>query len=107
MSGADPGRRCAVEVTLSVIGGKWKPIIIYHLYAGGPHRFTTLSRKLPQVSDRILARTLRELQDDRIVRRTVDAAMPVRVEYSLTEEGLSLVPVLQAMSAWGCGRSQG
>ena len=95
---------CAVEATLAVIGGKWKPILLFHLLTG-PHRYSTLQRMVPRATDRMLTRSLRELQQDRLVSRSVYAEVPVRVEYALTAKGRSLVPILQAMSDWGSGKS--
>lgn len=97
-------RDCAVEVTVAMIGGKWKPIILFHLFKGGVLRFSELARKLPQVSDRILTRQLRELESDGLLRRQVYAQVPPRVDYDLTSDGRSLIPVLQAMSDWGYKR---
>lgn len=101
---ASGAARCAVEVTVAMIGGKWKPIILFHLFQGGVLRFSELRRKLPKVSERILARQLRELEADRLVRRTVHPQVPPKVEYELTGDGHSLVPILQAMSDWGYAR---
>jgi len=67
-------------------------------------RFSELARRLPQVSDRILTRQLRELEGDGLVLRRVFAQVPPRVEYELTPDGLSLIPVLEAMSYWGSRR---
>lgn len=93
--------KCAVEITVGVIGGKWKPIILFHIFTGELVRFSEIKRRLPQVSDRMLTRQLKELEADGLVVRDVRATVPLRVEYSLTEEGKSIVPVLQAMSEWG------
>jgi DNA-binding HxlR family transcriptional regulator len=94
---------CAVEATVAVIGGKWKPIILFHLLAGSK-RFSELQRAVPQASDRMLTRSLRELEQDKLVERTIFAEVPVRVEYALTADGRSLIPVLNAMSRWGNSR---
>lgn len=96
----DAERRCAVEVTVAVIGGKWKPISLFHLMSG-TLRFGELHRRLPRVGERVLTRQLRELEADRLVVRRAHAQVPPRVEYSLSEEGRSLVPVLETMSRWG------
>ena len=93
---------CSVEVTLSVIGGTWKPIIIYNLMRG-KKRCMELSRAIPSATQRMLTLQLRELEADGIVQRTVYAEVPPRVDYELTELGLSLEPVLEAMRAWGLG----
>ena len=94
---------CAVEVTVALIGGKWKPILLFHLLEG-PRRYSQLQRLVPRASDRMLTRSLRELEDDGLVRRTVFAEVPPRVEYGLTSHGRSLVPILEAMSEWGTAR---
>jgi DNA-binding HxlR family transcriptional regulator len=101
-----PGNQdmCAVEVTVAVIGGKWKPIIMFHLVSG-EKRFSDLKRLLPQTSDRMLTRSLRELEQDELIKREIMAEVPVRVTYSLTDDGTSLIPVLNAMSDWGIARS--
>jgi len=99
----DQARRrygCAVEVTLAVMGGKWKPVILYQLL-GGPKRFGELRKHFGGVSQRSLTLQLRELEADGIVHRQVFAEVPPRVEYSLTEYGRTLAPVLDAMRAWG------
>ncbi len=95
---------CAVEAAVAVIGGKWKPILLFHLLSGA-RRFSHLQRLVPQASDRMLTRSLRELEQDRLVVRRVFAEVPVRVEYSLAPDGESLIPVLNAMSDWGRKRS--
>jgi DNA-binding HxlR family transcriptional regulator len=92
---------CPVEVTLAVIGGKWKAVLIFHMARGGPHRFAELRRKTTGISDRVLTRQLRELETDGIVSREVFAEVPPRVEYSLTQYGESLQPVTEAMCEWG------
>lgn len=94
---------CAVEATVAVIGGKWKPILLFHLLSG-QKRYSELQKLLPLASDRMLTRSLRELEQDRIISRTIIPEVPVRVEYALTKDGLSLIPVLNAMSAWGNSR---
>ncbi|MGF6229046.1 DNA-binding HxlR family transcriptional regulator [Inquilinus ginsengisoli] len=99
----DQARRpygCAVEVTLAVMGGKWKPVILYQLL-DGPRRFGELRKHFGGVSQRSLTLQLRELEADGIVNRHVFAEVPPRVEYSLTEYGRTLAPVLDAMKAWG------
>lgn len=95
---------CAVETTVAVIGGKWKPILLFHLLSG-VKRFSELQRLVPQASDRMLTRSLRELEQDRLVVREVFAEVPVRVEYSLSPDGETLIPVLNAMSDWGRNRA--
>ncbi len=95
---------CAVEVTLSVMGGTWKPIILFHLLRGRM-RFSDLGRAIPSVTQRMLTLQLRELEDDRIITRTVYPEVPPRVEYELTALGRSLEPILISMRDWGQGYS--
>lgn len=91
---------CPVEITMDVIGGKWKAVILYHLM-DGTKRFGELKRLYPKVSQRILTLQLRELESDQIVRRTVYAEVPPKVEYSLTDFGKSLIPLIKELKAWG------
>lgn len=91
---------CPVETTISVIGGTWKPIILFHLISG-KMRFMQLSRCIPSVTQRMLTLQLRELEVDGIVLRTVHPEVPPRVEYELTALGFSLKPLLVMMNNWG------
>ena len=91
---------CPVETTLRVIEGRWKVMTLYHLLKG-MKRFNELNRLLAGISPRTLAKQLRELERDGIVRRKVYPEIPPRVEYTLTPLGRSLEPVLQSMHAWG------
>jgi DNA-binding HxlR family transcriptional regulator len=91
---------CPVQVTLDVIGGRWKPLALYHL-RGGTRRFNELRRMMPGVTQRMLTATLRELERDGIIRREVFPEVPPRVEYTTTALGESLFPILDAMAAWG------
>ncbi len=95
-----PILRCPVETTLGIIGGKWKPLILYYL-TQGTCRFNQLKRMLPDVTQQMLTLQLRELERDGIVHRKIYAEVPPKVEYSLTELGRSLEPILLAMLAWG------
>ncbi len=95
---------CAVEAAVMVIGGKWKPMLLYHLLSG-KKRFSELQRLIPQASDRMITKSLRELEQDKMIIREVFAEVPVRVEYSLTKDGETIIPILTAMSDWGNQRS--
>ncbi len=91
---------CPVVFTTHVIGGKWKPSILYYLQ-GRVRRFSELQKLLAGPTKKMLTQQLRELERDEIVRRKVYAEVPPRVEYSLTKHGESLRPILRLMSAWG------
>ena len=91
---------CVVEVTLSVMGGTWKPVILFHLLHG-KKRFSELNRTIGSITQRMLTLQLRELEASGIVLRTVHAEVPPRVDYELTDLGRRLQPVLVAMRNWG------
>ena len=91
---------CPVTATISVIGGKWKTIILWILYKG-TYRFSELKRMIPKITQKMLTQQLRELERDGIVHREVYPVVPPKVEYSLTERGHTLVPILRAMENWG------
>ncbi len=91
---------CPVEATLELIGGKWKGIVLFYLL-DGRLRFSELKRKIGCVTQRMLTKQLRELEDTGLVNRIVYAEVPPRVEYELTEEGESLRPILHALKKWG------
>ncbi|SDD64013.1 transcriptional regulator, HxlR family [Cupriavidus sp. YR651] len=91
---------CAVEVTLSVIGGLWKPVILFHLMHE-KKRFMELTRLLPNTTQRMLTLQLRELEADGIVARHVYPQVPPKVEYELTPFGATLAPVLISLREWG------
>jgi DNA-binding HxlR family transcriptional regulator len=92
---------CAVELALRIIGGKWKTIILWHLSPDGGKRYGELKRAIPNVTQKMLTQQLRELEADGMIRRVVHAQVPPKVEYSLTELGNSVLPVLKQLSAWG------
>lgn len=92
---------CEKELTLSVIGGKWKMLILWHLGKEGTKRFGELKSLMPGITQRMLVNQLRELEEDQIVHREVFPVVPPKVEYSLTEQGRTLMPILDSMYEWG------
>ncbi|MBV8173110.1 MAG: helix-turn-helix transcriptional regulator [Verrucomicrobia bacterium] len=93
--------RCAVEITLAVIGGKYKPLLLYYLQEDGVLRFGELRRIVSDASKKMLTQQLRELERDGLVLRRVYQQVPPKVEYSLTERGRGLQSVLKEMGLWG------
>lgn len=91
---------CPVAATLRLIGGKYKALLLWHL-SGNTLRFGQLRRLVPEATPKMLTQQLRELEQDGLISRQVYAVVPPRVEYSLTERGQSLFPILQAMYEWG------
>lgn len=92
---------CPVEATLCFLDGKWKGVILYHLLMEGTLRFNELRRRVPSVTQRMLTKQLRELEDHGIISRTVFPVVPPRVDYAMTPLGESLEPVIRALAAWG------
>lgn len=92
---------CEKELTLTIIGGKWKMLIMWHLGKEGTKRFGELKSMMPGITQRMLVSQLRELEEDQIVHRKVYPVVPPKVEYSLTEHGRSLMPILKSMDEWG------
>jgi DNA-binding HxlR family transcriptional regulator len=92
--------QCPVERTLTLLGGKWRLMVLFRL-GEGPMRFNALVRSLAPVSQRVLAETLRGLEADGLIWRQVHAAVPPHVEYGLTDRGTALAPVFAAMADWG------
>lgn len=90
---------CPVEMTIEVIGGRWKCPIVHHLLEG-TKRFNELRKLIPAASQRMLTKHLRELEGDGIIHREVFAEVPPRTEYSLTDTGRSLEPIMWAMHDW-------
>ena len=91
---------CPVEATLSVIGGKYKPIILYDLI-GKTLRFSELRRLIPQATQKMLTQQIRQLEADGLVHREVYPVVPPKTEYSLTPYGETLIPILTVMCDWG------
>ena len=99
---------CPVDATLRLIGGKYKSLIVWHLLSGAM-RHGELQKIIPQATPKMLTQQLRELESDHLLHREVFPVVPPKVEYSLTEFGQSLKPILAAMYEWGAGymRSNG
>ena len=91
---------CPVATTVQLIGSKWKLLILRNLIAR-PWRFNELKRDLDGISNKVLTESLRSMEEDGIITRTVVSTSPKYVEYSLSEKGLSLIPILQMLSEWG------
>lgn len=96
------GLNCPVDTTLRLIGGKYKSLILWHLI-GGAMRYSELQKLIPQATPKMLTQQLRELESNNLLYRNVFPVVPPKVEYSLTDAGRSLKPILTAMYEWGAG----
>jgi DNA-binding HxlR family transcriptional regulator len=92
--------KCGIDVTLAVVGGKWKASILWHL-AQETMRFSDLQRQFSDTTRKMLTQQLRELEVDGLVHREVYPQVPPKVEYSLTEKGKTIYPILEQMCVWG------
>lgn len=92
---------CEIEVTLNSIGGKWKPIILYFLIENGTKRFNEIQKFISTISHKTLTNQLRELEKDGLIHRNIYPVVPPKVEYSITDKGMTLYPILEAMCEWG------
>jgi len=93
--------KCSIEYTQSMLGGKWKLVILWHLAFDGVHRFNEIKRRLTGVTHKVLSEKLKELENDGFITRIQYNEVPPRVEYSLTEKGMTVIPILEAMHKWG------
>jgi len=93
-------RKCPIETVIHLLGGKWKPLILWHLLDSAK-RFNELEKLIPEVTQKMLAQHLRELEADKLVTRTIYPSVPPKVEYSLSDYGKTMVPVLEVMCEWG------
>ncbi|TAE23519.1 MAG: transcriptional regulator [Cytophagales bacterium] len=91
---------CALDVTMSFIGGKWKAVVLWYL-RNEKKRFSELKKHIPDITEKMLSLQLKALEEDGIVSRTVYAEVPPRVEYALTDFGRTLVPALEEIARWG------
>lgn len=98
---AEPISMCRALPVLDIMTGKWKPIILYYLIREGTKRFGELKALIPEITTRMLTLHLRELEEQRVIDRVVYPQVPPKVEYSVTEHGRSLEPLLNAMHEWG------
>ncbi|MCF8869725.1 winged helix-turn-helix transcriptional regulator [Xanthomonas campestris] len=95
---------CDVEALLNLIEGRWKLLLLFHLFDGKVQRYSDLERLIPAISQKMLAQQLRQLERDGLVQRTVYPQVPLQVDYRLTVWGQALCPALDAMLAWGESR---
>jgi DNA-binding HxlR family transcriptional regulator len=92
---------CAMDVTMNFVGGKWKTVVLWYLKKN-KKRFTELNKQIPQITERMLSITLKQLEDDGLILREVFTTKPpLKVEYSLTDFGKTLIPVLDSIAKWG------
>ena len=89
---------CSVEAAIAVLGGKYKAIILWHLNVSGVMRYNEIQKAIPQATAKMLSQQLKELENDGIVKRKLYPVVPPRTEYSLTEQGKTLIPIVNAMS---------
>lgn len=97
---------CALSVTMDFIGGKWKTVVLWYLRKGHK-RFGELKKHIPDITEKMLSLQLKQLEKDGLVRRKIFPEVPPRVEYSLTANGETLLPVLEAIAAWGRNKAKG
>ena len=91
---------CAMDVTMNFIGGKWKTVVLWYL-RNKTLRFGELKKQIPDITEKMLSIQLKSLEEDGLIQREVFPEVPLRVEYSMTEFGKSLTPILEAISKWG------
>lgn len=91
---------CAMDITNKYIGGKWKTVVLWYL-RNQTMRFGELKKQIPEITEKMLSIQLKSLEEDGLVKRKVYAEIPLRVEYSLTPFGKSLIPVLESIAGWG------
>lgn len=91
--------QCSMELTLDIIGGKWKPIILWYL-SKSTLRFGELKKKMPKITQKMLTQQLKSLEENGLINRVVYNEIPPKVEYSLTDTGKTLIPILHSLSGW-------
>lgn len=92
---------CPIEFTLKAIGGKWKLLILYYLMNDGVKRYGELKKSISGITHKMLSQQLKELETDGLIHREEYHQIPPKVEYSLSEKGATLLPILGAMQQWG------
>ena len=92
---------CAIDATMSIIEGRWKGTILCMLAINGPMRFSELQKSIGEITSRILTKQLKELEGDKMIRRNASTEGKIKVEYSLTDRGWSIIPVLKVIGEWG------
>ncbi len=99
---------CAMDITMNYIGGKWKTVVLWYL-KNEKKRFSELKKLIPDITEKMLSIQLKKLEEDGLVYRNVFAEVPLRVEYSLTDFGKTLLPLLEEVARWGrdLGESKG
>jgi DNA-binding HxlR family transcriptional regulator len=100
---------CAMDITMDYVGGKWKTVVLWYL-KNGTHRFAELKKLIPDITEKMLSIQLKKLEDSGLIKRKVFGSKPpIRVEYSLTEFGKTLIPAINAIAKWGrdLGESKG
>jgi len=89
------------EYALNIISRKWRGLVIYYLYVNNVMRFSELKRELNGITQKMLTQTLRFLEEEKIINRKVYPVVPPKVEYTLTDKGKSIVPILKSLQEWG------
>ena len=93
--------RCDIELTLEIIGGKWKALILWELNKYSVIRFNEFRRLIPEITQKMLTQQLKDLESNAIISKKVYPQVPPMVEYSLTQMGINLIPILESMDNWG------
>tara|TARA_Y100000588_G_C13444559_1_gene581317 strand:- start:8 stop:346 length:339 start_codon:yes stop_codon:yes gene_type:complete len=97
---------CGIDYTLEKMGGKWKPFILWYLGKHGVKRYGEIRRFIPKVSNKMLSQQLKELAEDKLIKRKDYKTVPPKVEYSITDQGKTLMPILDLMCSWGYERKK-
>ena len=92
---------CRVDDGLDTLTGKWKLVILLHIVKNGTMRFSDLMKAIPKITQKMLTKSLREMEDDDLIKRTSYPIIPPKVEYSLTEHGEELIPIIDSLHEWG------